>query len=535
MMHQGYRLLFFLFPVPALAAALVQAPAPAQPLRTIEGKVILLPEQTPAEGVEIHVFGAPQPQSVRTDASGRFRIEGLPAGRYGLMVAPWSGYRAPEVPVDLRHRERIEGLVIPLRKTARLAGRIRNRAGQGVASIRVSALRDPGRDAWKLPDRAMFAVTDEQGRFVLEGLDQDAYLLLAEPPAPEWRLRNWTTEDPLPEPSRRFVPSFYPGVEERAMAGSVALLAGEDRGGLEWELVEARTYCLQGRAPRDGPVTVELTRGLYLGAASIVQTALEPGQAWEVCGLPEGHYILNVLKTGEQSSPLFSVIPIDISGRSVRLEAISFRTPLLLKANIRVEDEPESEARDFPAPLRLWIEPLGRPQFPFEKPMLTVQRPGSFELGPLAGGPSLLGLRTPPGYYAVSASAGGADALRSVFHPGEHALELVLGRSAAELSVQTLDDKGQPVGYATILVGRDPFPDSPSAADLFFGQSDQDGAAAITGIPPGRYRLIALPPGAANLVNAASVFRARWSDAERIELSPMGKHAVRATVRSSPR
>jgi len=518
-----------------LLAALAQPPEPSQPLRTIEGRVIRLPGQAPAEGVEIHVFGAPRPQPVRTDSSGRFRIEGLPPGRYGLMVAPWSGYRAPEVPVDLRYREKIEGLVIPLRKAARLSGRIRSHTGQGVPSIRISALRDPGRDVWKLPDRAMAAATDQEGNFVLDGLDQGAYLLLAEPPAPEWKLRMWMPDDPLPEPSRRLAPTFYPGVEDRSLAASIALLAGEERGGLEWELVEARTYCFQGRAPQGGPASVELTRGLYLGAASIAKTDLEPGQGWEVCGLPQGHYVLNASRKEAQSAPFFAVIPIDISDRSVRIEAIPFQTPLTQKVRIRVENEKEGEAQDFPAPLRLWVEPLGRPQLEFEKPMLTARRPGPFELGPVAGGPSLLELRTPPGYYAVSANIDGADVLRSVFHPGEHALELLLGRNAAELSVQTVDEKGQPAGYASVLLGRDPFPDYPSVADLFFIESDQDGAAAISGIPPGRYRLIALPSGAANLVNAASVFRSRSSGAERIEFGPKERRTARATVRSSPR
>lgn len=535
MMLRFQRMLILVVPVLALAAGLTQPPEPSQSLRTIEGRVIRLPDQAPAEGVEIHVFGAPKPQPVRTDSSGRFRIEGLPPGRYGLMVAPWSGYRAPEVPVDLRYREKIEGLVIPLRKAARLSGRIRDRAGQGVPSIRISALRDPGRDVWKLPDRAIAAATDQEGNFVLDGLDQGAYLLLAEPPAPQWRLRNWAPDDPLPDPSRRLTPTFYPGVEDRALASSIAVLAGEERGGLEWELVEARTYCLQGRAPQDGPVSVELTSGLYLGAASIAKTALEPGQAWEVCGLPQGHYVLNSSRKEAQSTPLFAVIPIDISDRSARIEAIPFHTPLTQKVRIRVENEKEDEAQDFPAPLRLWIEPLGRPLFEFEKPMMTAQRPGSFELGPVAGGPSLLQFRTPPGYYAVSADIYGADALRSVFHPGEHALELLLGRNAAELSVQTVDDKGQPAGYVFVLLGRDPFPDYPSAADLFVSESDQGGSVVITGIPPGRYRLIALPSGAANLVNAASVFRSRSSGAERIEFSPKERRTARATVRSSSR
>ncbi len=526
-------MLFFVPPVLALAAGLAQPPEPTKPLRTIEGKVIRLPEQAPAEGVEIHVFGAPKPQSARTDSSGRFRIEGLPPGRYGLMVAPWSGYRAPEVPVDLRSREKVEGLVIPLRRAARISGRIRNQEGQGLASIAVSALRDPGRDAWRIPDRAAIARTDGGGRFTLEGLDQGAYLLLAEPPAPQWRLREWSPDDPLPEPSKHAAPTYYPGVEDRALAASIALLAGEERGGLEWELVEARAYCLQGRAPKDGPVSVELTRGLYLGAAGIAKTALEPGQGWEVCGLPQGHYVLNAFRKEAESAPLFAVIPIDISGRSVRIEAISFQNPLTQKIRIRVENEKEGEAQDFPAPLRLWIEPLGRPQFEFEKPMLTARRPGSFEAGPVAGGPSLLNLRTPPGYYAVSAAIDGADVLRNVFHPGEHPLEVVLGSDPAELQVQTVDEKGRPVGYACVLLGRDPFPDYPSSGDLFVTESDQDGVAAITGIPPGRYRLIALPSGAANLVNTASMFRSRFSEAERLELSPKETRTARAPVRSS--
>ncbi len=527
-----------LLAVVSLAAALAQPQEAPQRLRSIEGKVVRLPEQAPAEGVEIHVFGAPRPLSVRTDASGRFRIEGLSPGRYGLMTAPWSGYRAPEVPVDLRYREKIEGLMIPLRRAARISGRIRNHEGQGLASIAVSALRDPGRDAWRIPDRAAIARTDGEGRFTLEGLDQGAYLLLAEPPAPQWRLRDWSPDDPLPEPSKHAVPTYYPGVGERTLASSVALLAGEDRGGAEWELAEARTYCLQGKAPRDGPAALELTHDLYLGSASIAKTTLESGQAWEVCGLAPGRFVLSASKdsgAGASPVPLFAVIPVEVSDRSLRIGEFSFQTPLIQKVRVRLEKEKESEAQPFPAPLRLWIEPAGRPPFEFEKPMLAAPRPGLFELGPVAGGPSLLNLRTPPGYYAVSAAMDGADVLRKVFHPGGHPLEVVLGSDPAELLVQTVDEKGRPVGYAAVLLGRDPFPDYPWAADLFVSESDQDGVASLSGIPPGRYRVLALPSGTANLVNGATLFRSSFGDAERIELSARGRHSIRATVRSSQR
>ncbi|MGC8761933.1 MAG: hypothetical protein ACP5UT_18575 [Bryobacteraceae bacterium] len=484
--------------------------------------------------MEIRLFGLPNAKPVHTDAAGHFRIDGLPPGRYGLMVAPWSGYRAPEIPVDLRFRPRIEGLVIPLRPSCRIAGRVRDHDGKGVPGLVVSALRDPGRETWKAPDRAMAAVTDAQGNFQMEGLDSGSYLLLAEPPMPQWKPRFWNDDDPLPEPMRLPVPTFYPGVDDRTLAAVISLATGEQRGGLEWELAQERTYCLQGLGAVEEKLRLELTRELYLGSASIAKAEIAAGQRWEVCGLPPGRYILAAVRERSSPPPLFSLDSVEITDRSLRWKSWNFRLPFLQKVSVRVKEAQPQPVLEFPSPLVVWLEPSGRPIFEFEseKLLLRITKPGLYDLGPTAGGPSRLHFRTPAGYYLASASISGADVLRNEFHPGEAPLELALARDAAELAVQAVDDRDRPAAFASILLGRDPFPDTPSAVDLFFTEADQDGTAVLTSIPPGAYRIVCLAPGSANLVNAAAMFRASLNNGERLELSHGSRRSVRAVIRS---
>jgi len=525
----------------AFIAILSGAPqeSPSGESRFIKGKVIRAADGQPVAGVEIRVFGAPQQDGVRTDESGGFTIRGLPPGKYGLMVAPWSGYRAPEVAVDLRFLPGADGIVIPLRKSARISGRIVNKDGKPWPKIQVSALRDPGRNPWRVPDRAMAALTDEEGRFVLEGLDQGSYLLLAEPPPARWTQKSWSVDEALPEPRRAVVSAWYPGVPDRDLASPVSLAAGEEKEGLEWELAETRVYCMQSKAPAcpkeaDGAV-LELTNELYLGSASMAKEVLQPGQAWEVCGLAEGEYVLTAVCRAPEGQELYSIHPLEVRGQSLRVPEMVLRPPMLQKLRVRVEGDEKAAAQDFPSPMRIWLTPVGRPLMLFEKPMQSLPRAGSAEIGPIAGGPNLLEFRTPPGYYVASATLAGRDVLRAPLDPGEDLLDITLRRDGAELSVQTVDSEGRTFAFADVLAGRDPFPDPPSPMDLFLANSGQNGLATLSGLPPGNYRIVGFPSGAVTIPNAAAAYRAAVGDAERIRLEPAAKITRRLVIRFAGR
>lgn len=503
--------------------------------RVIRGKVIRAADGQPVAGVEIRVFGAPQQAGGRTDELGAFIIRGLPPGKYGLMVVPWSGYRAPEIAVDLRSVPGIDGIVIPLRKSARVSGRIVDKSGKGWPKIRVSAVRDPGWNPWRVPDRAAASLTDDDGKFVLEGLDQGSYLLLAEPPPAHWAQKTWSTDEALPEPGRAVVPAWYPGVPERLVASPVSLASGEEKEGLQWELAESRVYCVQSKAPAcpreaDGAV-LELTSELYLGSASMAKEILQPGQEWEVCGLAEGQYVLTATCPAPEGPPLNAIQVLEVRGQSRRIPEMELRPPISQKLSVRIEGGEKAAVPEFPSPMRIWVTPLGRPLLEFEKPMLSLTRAGPAEIGPIAGGPNLLKFRTPPGCYVASATITGRDVLRTPFEPGEDLLEIVVRCDGAELSIQTVDPEGRPFAFADVLIGRDPLPDPPAEQDLFLINSGQNGFGALSGLPPGNYRILGLPPGLTNLVNAASTFRVAIGDAERIRIEPAAKVTRRLVIR----
>ena len=123
-------------------------------------------------------------RKILTDSSGRFAIQGLPAGRYTIN-ATRHGYvpgslgklmpRGPGAPLSLREGERVTDARILVWKHAAIRGRVSDEAGEPVVRARVSVLRRSSVSGGYAT--AVTATTDDRGEYRAGGLEPGAYVV----------------------------------------------------------------------------------------------------------------------------------------------------------------------------------------------------------------------------------------------------------------------------------------------------------------------------------------------------------------------
>jgi len=191
---------------------------------SISGRVFLADGTTPAAGVGVqlyvrdgHWFGntygswqsnnqvvtlAEEP--VLTEADGTFRISNLPPGKYGLMFdprgkrRPWggddekpqgglAGYRMSRRDgIEVAESAQVADINVTLEKSGAIAGQVLDAAtGQPIAGayVNISPLnsRTPAADDgfWPWGQQNMSTQTDENGKFLLDGLAAGSYYVYA--------------------------------------------------------------------------------------------------------------------------------------------------------------------------------------------------------------------------------------------------------------------------------------------------------------------------------------------------------------------
>ena len=188
-------------------------------------------------------------REVMTDATGRFRLDGLADGEWILEArhAAWKPGRRHAV--HIRDAKGIDGLTVRLLQGLEIIGVVRDDAGPlagvSVASERIAMHLTDSLDT-RLDHRR--TTTDENGRFTLRGLDDVEYELSV-------RRRGYV------DTWRRAVPSVKPLDISVARSGRVELLVVERESGRPIPSASARVL----RSPRGGfGATVEESSGVVL-------------------------------------------------------------------------------------------------------------------------------------------------------------------------------------------------------------------------------------------------------------------------------
>jgi hypothetical protein len=197
---------------------LSSAPAGA----TIHGQIIHTvmsdkekPERKPvAPEVFVVIEGEGIKRQVRPDQEGRYRVSGLPAGKFkvAVMLLGTLTTHQPERDVTVANRG-CAAVSYYITDNGRVSGRVFDAEGQPVARIMIS-LVNPDSDPKK--DYVQLNRTDESGRFSFSAVPAGRYLIAV----------NFNRYPKLNDPTLAYPPSFYPGVIDQANAEVITLETG---------------------------------------------------------------------------------------------------------------------------------------------------------------------------------------------------------------------------------------------------------------------------------------------------------------------
>lgn len=271
-----------------------------------------------------------------TDGEGRFRINGVAAGRYNL--APFmpafvaqteaGDYGPPGKTLSLKHGEAAEGLDFVLTRGGVISGRVTDADGRPVIATRVRLLRVEAGERFSLvtPSTPAMLETDDRGAYRIYGVPHGQYILVAGESAESGVIRAG---------GRRgfYRRTFYPNSPDEWGAETVSVTPGGEVSGIDIALGRmAQTYDATGRiidaksnqavpdaafayvaVREDGRLSDALGHGLRSG----------PGGEFRIGNLLPGKYAAFVSSDGRgnfYSDPVFfEVSTKEVSGLEIRV------------------------------------------------------------------------------------------------------------------------------------------------------------------------------------------------------------------------
>ena len=181
------------------------------------------------EDFSVRIEGEDVKHDIRPDAEGRYRIAGLPPGKFKVTLqAPDAiSVDRPEQEVKVSDRG-CAAVAYYIQDNGRLSGSVIDAEGQPVARI-VVTVHDPAsdpREKWVTLDR-----TDSEGRFNFSAIPAGRYLLGV----------NFNRFPEPNDPTNAYPPTFFPGVVDQPSAEIITLAPGEKRTGLEIRMLLRRS------------------------------------------------------------------------------------------------------------------------------------------------------------------------------------------------------------------------------------------------------------------------------------------------------
>lgn len=497
----------------------------ADPTYTISGTVVNRVGGKPLNGAHVSLTGA-RMDPVTTGPDGRFRFEGLKAGKYGLNAERTGfvrqSYQQRSLAVNLStgivtgEHESTENLVFGLIPGGVIAGTITDTRGNPVPGMRVLAYRVVGLGAERRATTSfMFAVTDDRGEYRIPSI-----------PAGSWVLAfiGWTPQSAsLPSVTPEAFPTtYFPGTTVAGRAAPITVEPAKETRA-DAVLAPVTAVQLQGEVVLPdltaGSMVMLSVEGPLGSEPSIVRTPVTDHHFY-LTGVPEGHYILSLYD--DQNRPR--------SRRTLDVGSTDVTTTIGETPFARVLEK---------------VELRGMPKNPNSPTVLRLYREGMQGIRALdeegrASIPSL-----PPGQYQVTVTKGqpltvlsmtvqGATQNGGVVNipeTGEVSLTIVADASAArDVSGRVLRANKPQGGLLATLV---PAKSWENVSLYRFDQSDSDGTFTWRGVPPGEYLMFAFEDGEPMDYATAEVIRKLASKGQKITITgdPKQTAVVQVTAR----
>lgn len=520
-----FRAAFALVLLPFLAAAQQPALDPGA-LATVEGTVLRADtgELLRRAAVTIRVAeGRGTPLTVFTDVLGRFRIEGLPPGRYRL-TADRNGYvraeygqRAPGragAVLAVGPGEQLRDVVLRMFPASAITGRVWDEYGDPVIGAQVRLFRYRYVEGGRQLALAGQAQTNDLGEYRVFGLFPGQYYLVISPTrmltvaGVPGEVPAVPVELPGEEPS---APTYYPGTADPSRAVPVEIRAGEELRGVDISLARVRAVSVRGRLVRPpenaarGDLALRLTpRGVVswiLGGSE--ETPRWPDGDFEFRRVAPGSYIVLAMTMGAGEA-WYAREAVEVGSTDVEGLLLTMLPAAQVYGRVVVEGDPQFQFDNVSVRLDAVQSSFGAP---VPGPASTggaragVAAGGGFRIQRLPPDRYQIGIvNLPQGYYPKAARVAGRDILDEGLEVrgGQSVeVELLVSPAGGRATGIVVDEERRPVAAATVVLA--PEESRRHLQRLYAAaQTDASGQFLLQGLAPGDYLLFAfddLEPG----------------------------------------
>lgn len=488
-----------------------QTPVLPAPTGKISGVVMRGDTNRPLPDVTIRLvrweggLGQPVP-ATRTDADGRFTVEALQAGEYGLTFSAdtfvsleWGQKRPGETArrvqlVDGQHFDRAD---ITLPRTAAIEGRLLDEFGDPVPGLTVQAAQvqfAAGKNRLMMVNQQS-RPTDDLGQFRIFNLPPSEYYLVA-----------LSGQFAGPDEAAGFAVTYFPGTAVPMDAKPVSVGVGQDVTGVVFQMAPAEMATVSGVAtdemgkPIQAMIVLVPTSGGDV--RSMVMARLQSGLdgSFVIRNVPAGSYALQGFgrPVGNSTSPgmqPFGALQVTVDGDVPNL-ALKIAPGATLRGRIVLEGGATppvpARVRIFPTPTNFATAPVGG-----GPPESVTAEDWTFEVKNMTG---IRAIRMPagaPGWILKSVVRDGKDISDQPidFRDGDvNGVEITLTSNIASVTGQ-VTDAGSPVAECVVLLfAEDATKWAFPSRFMTAARPDAKGAFTVSGLLPGDYLALAVPP-----------------------------------------
>jgi protocatechuate 3,4-dioxygenase beta subunit len=414
----------------------------------------------------------------RTDEQGRYVFTGLTPGDYdGLVEA--GEFRGTHIPatlssaggstrakkIVLKEGEVLQDVDVALRRALALTVRVVNEWGEPLAGIGVSAYAENGNDF----HRSMARSTDDRGRVRLFGIPPGRYFVCAavsdiSPGAATTARRD------------RLLRTCYPSAASEADAELVAL-ERSDIENLEIRMRRGRTFSVSGTVLDASGAAASSAHVMFSqfdrNSGSSAMVSVDADGHFSIANVPPGEYALEASIGGpdrpEQRRDLERGLqPIRVDTSDVEGLMVTMAKAIDVAGRIAVEDGGLLKPPPGHAPMIIFARPAGDLlRFGHGLTMAHADEDRTFVITEVFGRRILEVVNVPDGWYVKAIRYLGEEivGVPTEFKAGSDPsdLQVLLSTRGASVAGRVLDDRGEPVHHANIVL----LPAAPSQWTFF--------------------------------------------------------------------
>ncbi len=430
------------------------------------------------------------PAATMTDASGAFTIPNLQAGQYRLVVQhqnyPQARFGGVAKNVEVKAGETAGPVNVELIPGATVSGRVIDEDGDPLQNcyVQIHPAKDPGSGVPMMGNPG----SNQDGEYRIFGVAPGKYILMVQCGHPAFQARPFSA-GPDPPPSKSYAAQFYPLAMDAKSAQVVELTAGNEKSGIDFQMAPVTVTRIRGIISptgadwhAGGQLIMQLNpigeRGMNFGMGMGVSPNVEKG-TFEFPPVVPGSYMLVAFSQGDEDKRVGAWLRIEVGEKPMEVT-------LELKHAFEVTGKVEIENGNGPNKLLPGqINVQLADQFFLPGSQTQVADDGTFTIKGVLPAPWRLQMNAPSGFIKA-AWLGGVDVTNAPLD--------LSGGAAAPLrivvSMNTATIRGSaPAGAAVAAQRLD-------AETHFAGNhmttADQNGQYTLGGLPPGRYRVVAV-------------------------------------------